>query len=80
LLPSPLPPFTHSLLQLFELNEPEADVESEAAQTREQKESNLRRRIKMIKSSIENLTKAAVMCRYQLQVICFYLFKAEILF
>ncbi len=40
------------------------DIESEAGHSKEQKEATLRKRIKMIKSSIENLTKASAMCKY----------------
>ena len=41
----------------------DADIKSEAEQTREQQEATLRRRIAMVKSSIESLTKASLTCK-----------------
>ena len=57
--------YSYFTLQLHEIGDDEldADIESEVGQTREQQEATLRRRIEMVKSSIQSLTKASLQCK-----------------
>ena len=65
LSPSDFTKLTVFLLKPRELggSNRDADIESEAGHTREQQEEALHKRIEMIKSSIESLSKASLNCK-----------------